>query len=176
MGTKTPQEVKTSHSGGKEKDMVKSETKKIDRKVEPWYIFPTFFYNPMFNLLLLSSPLCPPPNCGTKPGYCDLWHQIIHFPTSLGVSECGASKWLSSASDQAKGRASGPVLTSRFLAVLNHSVLLILSFPLCPPPFFSTGEGNPLLRRIFTESNFGWTDQNPSLEYRWTAERCLLHW
>ena len=98
--------------------------------------FSTFFYNPMFNLLLLSSPLCPPPNCGTKPGYCDLWHQIIHFPTSLGVSECGASKWLSSASDQAKGRASGPVLTSRFLAVLNHSVLLILSFPLCPPPLF----------------------------------------
>ena len=35
----------------------------------------------------------------------------------------GASKWVSSASKRANRRASGLVLTSRFLAVLNHSAL-----------------------------------------------------
>ena len=54
---------------------------------------------------------------------------IIHFPTCLGVSEqaskqselCGASKWVCGASVWANRRVSGPVLTSQFIAVLNHS-------------------------------------------------------
>ena len=66
---------------------------------------------------------------------------LRHFPTSLGVSEwtneCnrarkwgewsgassadyGTSKWVSSAKERANGRASGQVLPSRFLAVLNQ--------------------------------------------------------
>ena len=34
--------------------------------------------------------------------------------------QCEVSKQVSGAREQANGRASGPVLTSRFLAVLNH--------------------------------------------------------
>ena len=67
------------------------------------------------------------------------WHLIIHFPTSSGVyeraskrpnersvvheqSELGrASEWVRDASEWADGWASGPVLTSRFMAVLNHN-------------------------------------------------------
>ena len=33
--------------------------------------------------------------------------------------QCGASEWVSDTSKRANGRASGLVLTSRFLAVLN---------------------------------------------------------
>ena len=40
---------------------------------------------------------------------------INHFPTSKGVSE------VSGASERANGRASGPVLQSVFLAVIDHS-------------------------------------------------------
>ena len=72
------------------------------------------------------------PDCGTLKS---------RFPTSLGVSEraseqmsersgarerseqCGASKRVSSASERANGQASGPVLTSRFLAFLTHRAL-----------------------------------------------------
>ena len=36
---------------------------------------------------------------------------------------CGASEWVSGVSERASGRASGSVLTSRFLADLNHSAL-----------------------------------------------------
>ena len=39
-----------------------------------------------------------------------------HCPTSEGVSE------VSGASERANGRASGPVLQSVFLAVIDHSV------------------------------------------------------
>ena len=71
---------------------------------------------------------------------------IIYFPTSPGVSEwanersgaCkqngqgGASECVGGVSKQANGRASGPVLTSRFLVVLDHSdsasqTMLVLS-------------------------------------------------
>ena len=58
---------------------------------------------------------------------------MIHFLTSLGVSEhsraheqseqCEAREQVSGASDQANGRASGPVLMSGFLIVLDHSYL-----------------------------------------------------
>ena len=61
-------------------------------------------------------------------------HLIFYFSTSSGVSEvskpsgarkrskqCGASEGLSSASEQVNGRASGPVLQSLFLTVINHS-------------------------------------------------------
>ena len=64
-------------------------------------------------------------------------HPIIHFPTSEGVSEVsersgwrersqqsGASKRMSGASEQANGRASGPVLTSVFFFIFDHSDLL----------------------------------------------------
>ena len=67
-----------------------------------------------------------------------LRHLKWHFPMCLGVSErsseqtsecrgareqggqCRANKGASSMSKWAKGQASGPVLTSQFLAVLNH--------------------------------------------------------
>ena len=42
-------------------------------------------------------------------------HPIIRCPTSEGVSE------VSGASERAYGRASGPVLQSVFLAVIDHS-------------------------------------------------------
>ena len=70
-----------------------------------------------------------------------LRHLIINFLTSLGVSkvsevsertnersgackrskQSGASEWVSGASEQAKEQVSGLVLTSWFLAYLNHS-------------------------------------------------------
>ena len=72
---------------------------------------------------------------GTKPGHFET--SIIHFPTSDGVSdrsggcECsggcerseqsGASERVSGASERANGRASDPVLTSRFLVDPDHS-------------------------------------------------------
>ena len=34
--------------------------------------------------------------------------------------QCGASEWVSGASERASGRANGPVLTSRLQAYLNH--------------------------------------------------------
>ena len=36
--------------------------------------------------------------------------------------QCGASERVSGASERANGRASGPVLTSGFLVILDHSV------------------------------------------------------
>ena len=36
---------------------------------------------------------------------------------------CGASERVSGASERANGRASGPVLTSQLMAVLNHSAV-----------------------------------------------------
>ena len=45
-------------------------------------------------------------------------HLISHFPTSLGVS-----KRESCASEQPNGRGSGPVLQSKFLINLDHSIL-----------------------------------------------------
>jgi len=42
-------------------------------------------------------------------------HLIIHCPISKGLSE------VSGASERAKGRASGPLLQSVFLAVIDHS-------------------------------------------------------
>ena len=76
---------------------------------------------------------------GTKPGQFET--SIIHFPTSEGVSEVserasersggrerseqsGASERVSGASERANGRASGPVLTSLFLFVPDHSVVV----------------------------------------------------
>ena len=64
-------------------------------------------------------------------------HLIIYFPTSEGVSEVseqanewaqwseqdGASEWVSGASEQANGRASGPVLHSGFLVILAHGTV-----------------------------------------------------
>ena len=47
-------------------------------------------------------------------------HLIIHFPTSEGVSK------VSSASERANGQASGLVLQSVFLAVLDQSVITFL--------------------------------------------------
>ena len=52
---------------------------------------------------------------GTKPGHFE--ESKIHFPTSEGVSE------VSGASERANGRASGPVLTSLFLFVPDHSAM-----------------------------------------------------
>ena len=50
-------------------------------------------------------------------------HPIIHCPTSEGVSEVsGASERVSSVSKRANRRASGPVLQSLFLTVIDHSV------------------------------------------------------
>ena len=42
--------------------------------------------------------------------------------------QSGASERVSGASERANGRASGPVLTSRFLADLNHSAAVLVSF------------------------------------------------
>ena len=71
---------------------------------------------------------------------------IIHYPTSSGVSEgtseqtsepsgarewstqCGASKLVSGASERRNGGVSGPVLTSEFMAVLNHRELDLIHF------------------------------------------------
>ena len=39
--------------------------------------------------------------------------------------QSGASVRVSGASERANGRASGPVLTSRFMAVLNHSGVVV---------------------------------------------------
>jgi len=46
-------------------------------------------------------------------------HPIIHCPTSKGVSE--VSERVSGANEGANGQASGPVLQSVFLAVIDHS-------------------------------------------------------
>ena len=56
---------------------------------------------------------------GTKPGQFET--SKIHFPTSEGVSE------VSGVSERANGRASDPVLQSVFLAVLDHSVMVLES-------------------------------------------------
>ena len=54
-----------------------------------------------------------------------LRHLIIHFPTSEGVSEVSEqSKQMSSASEKANEQASSPVLTSGFLIILAHSVMV----------------------------------------------------
>ena len=84
-------------------------------------------------------------------------HLIVHFPMSLGVSEwaneqtnknngvrewskqCRASEWVSSGSEWMNGRASGPVLTSRFLVVLNNSAP-----PSLPTPFFFHATGQKI--------------------------------
>ena len=53
-------------------------------------------------------------------------HPIIHCPTNEGVSEVSRAEQaqrVSGASEQANGRASGPVLQSVFLALLAHSAL-----------------------------------------------------
>ena len=62
----------------------------------------------------------------------DLSHLIIHFPTSSGLSKWAsnvssaeqANEWAVQTNEQidklANGRASGPVLTSRLLFILNH--------------------------------------------------------
>ena len=42
--------------------------------------------------------------------------------------QCGASERVSSASERANGRASGPVLQSVFLAVIDHSAIYRLEF------------------------------------------------
>ena len=55
---------------------------------------------------------------GTKPGHFET--SKIHFPSSEGVSEVSER-----ASERANGRASGPVLTSLFLFVPDHSALII---------------------------------------------------
>ena len=47
-------------------------------------------------------------------------HPIIYYPTSEEVSK--VSERVSSASEQANGRAGGPVLQSVFLAIIDHSV------------------------------------------------------
>ena len=49
-------------------------------------------------------------------------HPIIHCPTNEGVSE------VSGASERANGRASGPVLQSVFLAVIDHSEMFLGTF------------------------------------------------
>ena len=46
-------------------------------------------------------------------------HPIIHCPTSEGVSK------VSERCERANGRASGPVLQSVFLAVFDHSALMV---------------------------------------------------
>ena len=56
-------------------------------------------------------------SCTVGQNQVDLKHPIIQFSTSLEVSEWGVRK-------RVNGRASGPVLLSRFLALLNHCVLL----------------------------------------------------
>ena len=63
---------------------------------------------------------------------------IIHFPTSEGVSkvsersgrrkqskQSGAGKRVCPASERANGRASGPLLQYVFLAVLDHSAVVL---------------------------------------------------
>ena len=70
-------------------------------------------------------------------------HPIIHCPTSEGVSKVSkrsggreqseqskASEQMSGASERANGRASGPVLQSVFLAVIDHSGQRALSHSL----------------------------------------------
>ena len=59
-------------------------------------------------------------------------HLINHFPISLGVSEhrelCGASQRVSGAREQVNGQVSGPVFTSGFLIVLDHSAAAKVRF------------------------------------------------
>ena len=79
---------------------------------------------------------------GTKPGHFET--SKIHFPTSEQASERSggrerseqseASERVSGASKRANGRASGPVLQSVFLAVLDHSVLILQLASSNPPP------------------------------------------
>ena len=52
--------------------------------------------------------------------------------------QSGASERVSGASELANGRASGPVLQSVFLAVLDHSALGFLSPSRCVPPYMLT--------------------------------------
>ena len=92
---------------------------------------------------------------GQKKGI--LRHRKIHFPTSKGVSEVsertsersggrerseqsGASERVSDVSERANGRASDPVLPSRFLVALDHSASTLwfqLTQFLARQPFFS---------------------------------------
>ena len=67
-------------------------------------------------------------------GHLESWTKIFHCPMRSGASErsgarerseqCGASERVSGASERANGQASGPVLTSRFLAFLTHRALM----------------------------------------------------
>ena len=77
---------------------------------------------------------------GTKPGHFET--SKIHFPTSEGVSEVservsgaservsGASERVSGASERVNRRASGPVLTSRFLFDPDHSAAPVMAQPI----------------------------------------------
>ena len=65
-------------------------------------------------------------------------HPIIHFPTSLGVSECSgacerreqckASEWVRGAGGWANEGLNDPVLTSWFFAALDHFGVLRLAW------------------------------------------------
>ena len=75
-------------------------------------------------------------DCGTKPGHFET--SKIHFPTSERSGgrerseQSGASKRVNGASERANGRASGPVLLSVFLVVIDHSVMALFD----PSPDF----------------------------------------
>ena len=84
-------------------------------------------------------------------------HPIIHCPTREGVSEVSerANKWAQRrarakravwskgrsercewTSERANGRANGPVLTSVFFSIFDHSVLVVISLTCRPRSVF----------------------------------------
>ena len=84
---------------------------------------------------------------GTKPGHFET--SKIHFPTSEGVSE------VSGASERASGRASDPVLTSRFLVDPDHSAAAAADAT--EDQSTKNGakaDGGSSCRKILTQSNY----------------------
>ena len=81
----------------------------------------------LVHFFFLMLPHTIPSHCGPKPGHFET--SLIHFQSkqtnecSRGrewSKQCGASEWVSGVSERVNRRASGPVLTSRFLVVLNY--------------------------------------------------------
>ena len=96
-----------------------------------------------------------------------LRHLIIHFLMSSDMSvraheqreQCRVSKWVSGASKWANGRASGSVLTSGFLVVLNHSAM---------GPIFSSSSS--------LTSSSAFRDNNARCVFEWRVCVCDCVW
>ena len=111
---------------------------------------------------------------GTKPSHFET--SKIHFPTSEGVSE------VSGASERANGRASGPVLTSRFLFVPDHSASVTMAPLTTLRDKRKTNRLYTRLRKSFSDGSLvrPWRDSNGSTTTtRWaTGSRSssTTHW